>query len=163
DFCFVSTHLPNPQASAIHAALEQAAREQAVVAISGGEPTLNPRLCDYLRYAKQVGVRSIELQTNAIRLADPALADAIAEAGVDIAFVSLHGSRAEICDAITKAPGTWAKTVAGLDQLARVGIRTRVNFVMCQSNAEDFPALVELVAARWPGFVVTFSFVAPST
>jgi MoaA/NifB/PqqE/SkfB family radical SAM enzyme len=163
DFCFVSTHLPNPDASAIHAALEQAAREHAAVAISGGEPTLNPKLCDYLRYAKQLGIRLIELQTNAIRLADPALAAAIAEAGVDTAFVSLHGSRAEICDAVTKAPGTWAKTVAGLDQLARVGIQTRVNFVMCQTNAEDFPATVELVAARWPSFELTFSFVAPST
>jgi MoaA/NifB/PqqE/SkfB family radical SAM enzyme len=163
DFCFVSTHLPNPPASAIHAALEQAKREHASVAISGGEPTLNPKLCDYVRHAKQLGIRSIELQTNAIRLADPSLAEAVAEAGVDTAFVSLHGSRAEICDAVTNAPGTWAKTVAGLDQLARVGVHTRVNFVMCRSNADDFPAAVELVATRWPGFVMTFSFVAPST
>ena len=163
DFCFVSTHLPHPPTSAIHAALEQAARENAIIAISGGEPTLNPKLCDYLRYAKQLGISSIELQTNAIRLADPSLADAIANAGVDTAFVSLHGSKAAICDAITNAPGTWAKTVEGLDQLARVGVHTRVNFVMCQSNAEDFPAVVELVATRWPGFILTFSFVAPST
>ncbi len=163
EFCFVSTHLPNPPSSAIHAALEQAATEQAVVALSGGEPTLNPKLVDYVRYAKQVGVRSIELQTNAIRLADPTRCDRLAKAGIDTAFVSLHGSRAEVCDAITNAPGTWAKTVAGLDQLARVGVRTRVNFVMCSDNADDFPATVELVASRWPSFDLTFSFVAPST
>lgn len=163
DFCFVSTHLPNPPSAAVYAALDQAAREQAAVALSGGEPTLNPELCDYLRYAKQAGVASTELQTNAIRLADPGLCKAVAEAGLDTAFVSLHGSRAEICDPITNAPGTWAKTVAGLDQLARVGIQTRVNFVMCRGNADDFPATVELVTQRWPDFDLTFSFVAPST
>ncbi|MFO7564882.1 MAG: radical SAM protein [Enhygromyxa sp.] len=163
DFCFVSTHLPHPPAAAIYAAIDQAAAEQAALALSGGEPTLNPQLCDYVRYAKRVGVRSVELQTNAIRLADPALCEALVEAGVDTAFVSLHGSQAEICDAITHAPGTWAKTVAGLDQLARAGVHTRVNFVMCRDNAEDFPATVELVASRWPGFDLTFSFVAPST
>ena len=170
DFCFVSTHLPNPPSPAVYAAIDQAAREQAQLALSGGEPTLNPKLGDYLRYAKRAGIGSVELQTNAIRLADPALCEALAEAGLDTAFVSLHGSRAEICDAITNAPGTWAKTVAGLDQLARVGpqpdgsgVRTRINFVMCRGNAEDFPATVELVAQRWPDADLTFSFVAPST
>ncbi|MCA9683262.1 MAG: radical SAM protein, partial [Myxococcales bacterium] len=163
DFCFVSTHLPDPQEQAVRAALEAAAAAGAVVSMSGGEPTLNPRLCDYLRYAKQVGVPAVELQTNAVRLADPQLCAAVVAAGVDTAFVSLHGSRAEICDAITNAPGTWAKTVAGLDQLAAHGVATRVNFVMCRQNADDFPAVVELVASRWPSFDLTFSFVAPST
>nr|WP_255216344.1 radical SAM protein [Pseudenhygromyxa sp. WMMC2535] len=164
DFCFVSTHLPKAESAAIYAAIDAAASAGAAVALSGGEPTLAPALCDYVRHAKAAGVAAIELQTNAIRLADPALCRAVVEAGIDTAFVSLHGSRAEICDAVTNAPGTWAKTVAGLDQLARheqVGVR--VNFVMCQQNAADFPAVVELVASRWPRADLTFSFVAPST
>ncbi|MFV8753194.1 radical SAM protein [Nannocystaceae bacterium ST9] len=163
DFCFVSTHLPAPPEAAVRAAIVEAAREGAAIALSGGEPTLNPRLCDYLRFAREQGVRSIELQTNATRLADPALCQAVIDAGVDTVFVSLHGSRAEIGDAVTQAPGTWVASVAGLDQLAARRQRTRVNFVMCRTNAADFPALVELVARRWPDFDLTFSFVAPST
>ncbi|MEM7155580.1 MAG: radical SAM protein [Myxococcota bacterium] len=163
EFCFVSTHLPNPPHAAVLAAIDQAAREGAHIALSGGEPTLNPRLPEYLRHAKNAGIPSIELQTNAIRLADPQLAQTVIEAGVDTAFVSLHGSRPEICDPVTGAPGTWAKTVAGVDQLARLGVRTRLNFVMCQTNAHDFRATVELVAERWPDFDLTFSFVSPST
>lgn len=163
EFCFVSTHLPNPPHSAVVRAIDEAAREGAHIALSGGEPTLNPRLCEYLRHARRAGVASIELQTNAIRFADPVLAREVVEAGVDTAFVSLHGSRAEVCDAVTGAPGTWAKTVAGLDQLAELGVRTRLNFVMCGTNATDFPATVELVASRWPAFDLTFSFVSPST
>ncbi len=163
DFCFVSTHLPAPPESVVREAIAEAAREGAAIALSGGEPTLNAKLPEYLRFAREQGVRSIELQTNAIRLADPQLCRTIAQAGVDNAFVSLHGSRAEVCDAITNAPGTWEKTVAGLDQLHVNGVRTRINFVMCRGNAEDFPSLVELVATRWPGFDLTFSFVAPST
>ncbi len=163
DFCFVSTHLPAPPESAVRAAIVAAAHEGAAVALSGGEPTLNPRLCEYLRFARELGVRSIELQTNATRLADPAVCQAVIDAGVDTVFVSLHGSRAEIGDLVTQAPGTWVASVAGLDQLALRNQRTRVNFVMCRANAADFPALVELVATRWPAFDLTFSFVAPST
>jgi MoaA/NifB/PqqE/SkfB family radical SAM enzyme len=163
EFCFVSTHLPDPPHSAVLTAIDEAAREGAHVALSGGEPTLNPRLCEYLRHARRAGVASIELQTNAIRLADPELAAAVVQAGVDTVFVSLHGSRADIGDAVTGAPGTWNKTVAGIDELARLGARARLNFVMCRANATDFRATVELVATRWPKLHLTFSFVAPST
>lgn len=163
EFCFVSTHLPNPPHTAVLAAIDQAASEGAYIAFSGGEPTLNPRVTEYIRHAKKAGIQSVELQTNAIRLADPKLAESVIGAGVDTAFVSLHGSRADICDAVTGAPGTWEKTVAGVDQLARLGVRTRLNFVMCQTNATDFRATVELVAERWPDFDLTFSFVSPST
>lgn len=163
DFCFVSTHLPDPPPAAVSRAIDEAAREGAHVALSGGEPTLNPRLLEHVRHARRAGVASIELQTNAIRLADPELAAAVVEAGVDTVFVSLHGSRADIGDAVTGAPGTWNKTVAGIDQLVRLGARARLNFVMCRANANDFGATVELVAARWPKLPLTFSFVSPST
>jgi MoaA/NifB/PqqE/SkfB family radical SAM enzyme len=163
DFCFVSTHLPDPPHSAVLMAIDEAAREGAHIALSGGEPTLNPRLPEYLRHARRAGVASIELQTNAIRLADPELAAAVVQAGVDTVFVSLHGSCADIGDAVTGAPGTWNKTVAGIDELARLGVRARLNFVMCRANATDFRATVELVATRWPRFPLTFSFVSPST
>lgn len=163
EFCFVSTHLPDPPHAAVSRAIDEAAREGAHIALSGGEPTLNPRLPEYLRHARRAGVASIELQTNAIRLADPKLAEVVMQAGVDTVFVSLHGSCAEIGDTVTGAPGTWTKTVAGIDVLARLGARVRLNFVMCRANAADFPATVELVAARWPQFPLTFSFVSPST
>jgi len=163
DFCFVSTHLPFPPEAKVRAAIRACAEAGAALALSGGEPTLNPRLPDYVRYARERGVDHLELQTNAIRLADPDLCAAVLDAGVSTTFVSLHGSQAEICDRITRAPGTWAKTVAGLDQLHAHGAHVRVNFVMCALNARDFLAVVELVATRWPGFIMNFSFVAPST
>ena len=163
DFCFVSTHLPFPPEAAVREAIATCAEEGAALALSGGEPTLNPRLPEYVRYASELGIDLIELQTNAIRLADEALCRAVLDAGVSTTFVSLHGSKAEICDRITNAPGTWAKTVLGLDQLHAQGAEARVNFVMCALNAEDFVSVVELVAARWPRFIMNFSFVAPST
>src|SRR5207244_7666132 len=71
DFCFVSTHLPPAGDVAVRAAIEAAGREAAVLVLSGGEPTMNPRLLDYVRLAKAAGVRAIELQTNATRLDAP--------------------------------------------------------------------------------------------
>ncbi len=162
-FCFVSTHLPPADDADIEAAIDDIGARRGMVAFSGGEPTLNPRLPDYARRAHAAGVREVELQTNAVRLAEPGLAQTLADAGVDIAFVSLHGATAAVSDAITEAPGTHRRTLAGIDNLRAAGIRVRLNYVLCTPNHHEFPAFVELVAARWPGVPINCSFVAPST
>lgn len=163
DFCFVSTHLPAPEDEQIRAAIREAGEANAILALSGGEPTLNPRLVDYARLARKVGVRELEVQTNATRLAEPGLLDALVDAGVDTLFISLHGSTAQVCESVTAAPGTFDSTVAGIDAAYRTSLRTRLNFVFCQDNLADFPNVIRLVAARWPRIELTLSFVAPST
>ena len=162
-FCFVSTHLPSAKEEAIEAGILEVARQGGLVTLSGGEPTLNPRLLHYVALARREGAREIELQTNATKLGDRALTEALVTAGLDVAFVSLHGSRAEISDVVTEAPGTFEKTVAGLDELHRTTLTVRINFVFCQANYRDFPAFVELVSTRWPRASITVSFVGPST
>jgi hypothetical protein len=162
-FCFVSTHLPSADDTDVRAAIAEAAHEGALLALSGGEPTLNPRLAEYVRFAKESGVREVELQTNATRLIDSARVSQLEEAGVDVAFVSLHGSHAELSDRVTGAPGTFEQTVSGIDRLHRSKIAVRLNFVHSALNAHDFPDYVRMVAARWPGVTLTISVVAPST
>ena len=163
EFCFVSTHLPPPAEAAVRTAIETAAKEKAVVVLSGGEPTLNPRLVEYVQLAKQGGALAVELQTNATRLVDRTLTRALAAAGLDQAMVSLHGSTAEISDGITGVPGTFDATLRGIDELVLTSVRVRLNFVFCQTNREDFPRLVDLVAARWPTAAIVFSFVGSHT
>jgi MoaA/NifB/PqqE/SkfB family radical SAM enzyme len=162
-FCFVSTHLPAPPQPRVEAAIDEIATMRGILVLSGGEPTLDPRLPEYVRRGKAHGACEIELQTNATRLHDPALCQALADAGLDIAFVSLHGASAAVSDSVTAAPGTYARTLAGLDQLRDAGIRMRINFVLCELNRHELPAFVALVAARWPQAAITISFVGMST
>jgi MoaA/NifB/PqqE/SkfB family radical SAM enzyme len=162
-FCFVSTHLPTASDDAVEKAIVDIARRGGVLVLSGGEPTLNPRLLDYVRLGKREGAVEIELQTNAMNLAGDALAARLKDAGVDQAFISLHGSTAAISDAVTDAPGTFVKTVAGIDAVMQTGMRTRINFVFCETNYADFPRYVEMVSERWPGAGIVVSFVAGST
>ncbi len=163
DFCFVSTHLPAPDENDVRAAILEIARQHGVLQLSGGEPTLNPRVCDYVRLGKTEGAVAVELQTNAIRLADERLTKNLEEAGLDVAFVSLHAARAEISDALTRAPGTFDKTLLGLDALARTTIRIRLNFVFCVPNQHDFPDFVRLAAARWPKAEINVSIASAFT
>ncbi|MBK8234173.1 MAG: radical SAM protein [Deltaproteobacteria bacterium] len=163
-FCFVSTHLPAAPRDAVAAAIDDIAGRGGVLVLSGGEPTLDPGLLDWVRRGKAGGALEVELQSNATRI-DDALAQALVDAGLDSAFISLHGASADTSDAVTVAPGTFAATCAGLDALARLHdrLRLRINFVVCRRNHHEFPAFVALVHARWPHAAITVSFVAPST
>jgi hypothetical protein len=78
-------------------------------------------------------------------------------------MISLHGATAEVSDAVTGAPGTFVATLKGVDALVRTPVRVRLNFVFCQENRDDFPAVVDLVAGRWPTAGIVFSFVGSHT
>ena len=162
-FCFVSTHLPAAADEAVEAAIRAAGRAGRKITLSGGEPTLHPRLPELVRLAKSVTDRPVQLQTNAIRLADAALVGALVEAGLDEAFVSLHGASAAVADAVTHAPGTFARTVVGLDNLHAAVPVLQINFVICQANQHELCDWIALLADRWPRALANLSFVAPST
>lgn len=162
-FCFVSTHLPPPEDAAVRAAISTAAARGARIVLSGGEPTLNRRLLEYITLAKSASVRPVELQTNAVLLDDPALVDGLVGAALDHVFVSLHGVTAEVSDAVTSAPGTFERTIRGIDNLARTSMRLYLNFVLCEANQHELVAFVRFVTERWPRARINFSFVAPST
>lgn len=162
-FCFVSTHLPAPREALVHSAIDAIGAKRGILVLSGGEPTLSPALIDYVERGRAAGAQEIELQTNATRLGTTDLPQRLASAGVDIAFVSLHGATAATSDRVTAAPGTFVQTLAGLDALSRTSIRLRLNFVLCELNRTEFPAFVDLVAKRWPRAEVTVSFVGMST
>jgi MoaA/NifB/PqqE/SkfB family radical SAM enzyme len=163
DFCFVSTHLPAPDDVDVRNAIVEISRQGGVLQLSGGEPTLNPRVCEYVKLGKSEGAVAVELQTNAVRLADEQLTLSLEEAGLDVAFVSLHGAHADISDGITRAPGTFEKTLRGIDALSRTKVHVRLNFVFCEPNRRDFPDFVRLVASRWPRAEINVSIASAFT
>jgi MoaA/NifB/PqqE/SkfB family radical SAM enzyme len=163
-FCFVSTHLPPAEEEAVRKAIVDAGKAGVRIMLSGGEPTLNANLVDYVKLAKAHSRHPVGLQSNAIRLADRELTRALVDAGIEEAFISLHGSTAEISDAITEAPGTFEKTVIGVDHLhAETSVFLILNFVIHEKNIEDLLPYVRLVASRWPRAYLNISFVAPSS
>ncbi len=162
-FCFVSTHLPPPEDPAVRTAILAAARQDARIVLSGGEPTLNRRLLEHIALAKSVSKRPVELQTNAVLLDDPEVVEALVAAGLDHVFVSLHGVTSEVSDTVTGAPGTFVRTVVGIDNLARTTMRLFLNFVLCEANQHELVPFVRFVLARWPRAGINLSFVAPST
>ena len=114
--------------------------------ILGGEPLLRGDLADIIRAAKHEA-RSpfITMYTNAT-LATPELSSELKAAGLDAAIVSLLSHRAEVHDACTGQPGSWAATVRGLGRMSDAGIKIYTFTPVHRPNAEDVPDIHEFVA-----------------
>jgi len=117
--------------------------------ISGGEPTLDSKLETYIRHARAVGFDTITLETNAIQFSKSALAERLRDAGLSDCFVSLHSGDAATSDAITRAPGTFARTVAGIGALLAAGVPVHLNCVMTREGIAHLGGVPDFVHSQY--------------
>jgi MoaA/NifB/PqqE/SkfB family radical SAM enzyme len=115
--------------------------------LTGGEPTLHKRLGALVRCAKALGYHPIQVQTNGRLLSYPHVVRALVDAGVTEFSPSLHGSTAPLHDGLTRAPGSWAESVAGIRGALDSGAVVVTNSVITRANTEDLPQLVSLLAS----------------
>ncbi len=115
------------------------------LSFTGGEPTLRKDLPELIRYAKGKGLR-VNLITNGVKLADMAFVQSLADAGLDSAQVSIEGGSAEVHDAITRNPGSWAKATQGVKNLRACNIHAHTNTTICGRNRDHLQELVEFAA-----------------
>lgn len=113
--------------------------------ISGGEPMLDASLDGYIRRAVELGFEEVTLETNAVQCAKPGLAERLRDAGLSLAFVSMHSGDAAVSDRITRAPGTHARTVKGVHALLDARVPVKFNAVMTGEGLDQLAGL--------PGFL----------
>jgi len=115
------------------------------VLFTSGEPTLEPELCTYIEWAKQRGFRVIGLVTNGRRLAYRGYARELLDAGLNRVTVSIHGHTATLHDGQTRTPGSFEQSLAGLDEIVRLGrrrhLRVHTSTVL---NRRTLPYLEEI-------------------
>jgi MoaA/NifB/PqqE/SkfB family radical SAM enzyme len=117
---------------------------------SGGEPTVRPDLPEILRYAKGLGIDEQNIQTNARRLSDRVYLEDLRDAGLTSCFVSIHGPEAGVHDWLTRSPGAFDQTCAGLANLDGLGMPFVTNAVICKQNYRHLGALVTNLSRTFP-------------
>jgi MoaA/NifB/PqqE/SkfB family radical SAM enzyme len=115
--------------------------------LTGSEITLRRDLPELARRARAAGFQHVRIQTHGMHLAQPAYCDALLEAGVDEYFVSVAGPDAETHDAITTVPGSFEKTLRGLEILDdHAGAVTLTNTVVTSRSFHLLEQVVDRLA-----------------
>lgn len=122
--------------------------------VTGGEPTLWPRLAELI--ARATGVHGLEvlLETNAIRMRQPHVIEELRAAGLRTLFVSYHSADAATSDQMTRAPRTHANTEKGIAAWLAAGLEVQLNCVVQPQNvqqlAEHGRAIVQRFVKPYP-------------
>ena len=121
-------------------------KEQAkvpTVSFTGGEPTLRSDLPELVETAKDIGMR-VNLITNGTSITQ-SLAKELAEAGLDSAQVSLEGPDEKIHDAMTQVPGSFKKTLRGIEALRQTGIHLHTHTTITTINEPHLERQLALI------------------
>jgi len=117
------------------------------VVFTGGEPTLHPDILEIVRKARELGYRSIQIQTNGRMFSYSKFCREVVEAGATEVSPALHGHLAALHDYLTTVPGSFDQTVAGIKNLKKMGVLTVTNTVITRSNFRHLPEIAELLVS----------------
>jgi MoaA/NifB/PqqE/SkfB family radical SAM enzyme len=119
------------------------------VLFASGEPTLSKRLVFFVSLAKKYGYESIDVVTNGRKLANEAFCRELLGAGLTEFNVSLHGSRKEVHEKLTRAPGSFDEAFLGLCNLSFLKRDYKfsfyVNFLLNKINYKDLENFLRLM------------------
>ncbi len=107
------------------------------VCFTSGEPTTRPELPEFVAWAKELGFRRISMMTNGRRAGHLPYAVALAKAGMNRFYISIHGHTAKLHEGLTRTPESFDQTVAGLDAVAklkRYGVELHTSTVLTERN-----------------------------
>ncbi len=113
-----------------------------VLILSGGEPLLRPDIFEIAHRAKTMGFYTA-LSSNGTLITEENI-DRIAAVDFNYVGVSLDGI-AGTHDRFRRKEGAFDESLDGIRLCRELGVKVGVRFTMTQDNADDLPALLDLV------------------
>jgi cyclic pyranopterin phosphate synthase len=121
------------------------------VCFTSGEPTTRPELPDLVAWAKELGYRRISVMTNGRRLSHLPYAAALAKAGMNRFYISIHGHTKKLHEGLTRTPESFEQTAAGLASVARLkrfGVELHTSTVITDRNLPHLLEIYRFLRAR---------------
>jgi len=115
------------------------------VVFTGGEPTVHPNLVECIQYARHIGYKEIQIQSNGRSFADMEYVKKLLTAGVTEFSPSIHGFRAETHDILVGSPWAWKQVIEWIRNLRKLNQLIIINSVITEQNFREIPALASLL------------------
>ena len=136
------------------------------LSLDGGEPTLRSDLPKIILAALKLDYRWVRVMTNGVLMSNPAAVARFTavKPGKRLKFcVSLHSQFPGVSDKLTGVPGSFARTLQGIDNLLAAGFDVSLSHVITSLNYRALPAFADFVRKRFNGRIknVLLSYIYP--
>lgn len=121
------------------------------VCFTSGEPTTNPRLLQWVKWAKAAGVSRVSVMTNGRALSYEKYAKALVAGGMNRFYISIHGHTQRLHEGLTRTPKSFEQTVAGLEMVskfARYGVELHTSTVLTKRNLPHLADIYRFLRER---------------
>ncbi|MDD4981697.1 MAG: radical SAM protein [Candidatus Omnitrophota bacterium] len=135
--------------------------QDAKIDFTGGEPTIRKDLPKLIRYARLQGIETVQVQTNALKLADKGYLRSLQKAGLNKIFVGLHSFSPSVHDSLLGLPGAFEKCIKGVRNAILAGIEVTLNPVITSRNYKELPDYMLKVATLKKVNFISLSVVQP--
>ncbi|MFW9873759.1 MAG: radical SAM protein [Candidatus Thorarchaeota archaeon] len=115
------------------------------VVFTGGEPTIRDDIIELVSYAKKLGFKGIQIQTNARMLSYKNLCRELINAGANEFSPAIHGHIADLHGYLTRSKGSFNQTVQAIKNLRALDQYIITNTVVVKPNYRYLPKLAKLL------------------
>lgn len=115
------------------------------VVLTGGEVTIRDDFFDIVKLTRDLGYKTIQIQTNGRMFSSLEFCKKTIEAGATEFSPALHGDCAEQHDFLTRAKGSFSQTVKGIRNLKSLDAPFLTNTVVVKPNYRNVPKIAKLL------------------
>ncbi len=116
-----------------------------MVVLTGGEPLLRRDLEDIVTHGSDLGLAMV-VGSNGIMLTERRVAS-LQRAGLLGVGISVDSLKADKHDQFRGKPGSWARTMAGIEQCRRQELSFQLHFSVTDDNVGETTAMIEFASA----------------
>jgi molybdenum cofactor biosynthesis enzyme MoaA len=120
-------------------------REVTRVALTGGEPTLHPRLLDIVSQARSIGFDHIRIYTHGRSLRRNRLIDRLIDAGLTHLMISLFGPDKAMHEEASGDVGSYEETISGIEVAASADVHLVVNCPVTSINVRALGSYLDVL------------------
>ncbi len=138
-------HLGNKTPEQIRGNLDESRKRCSSVVFTGGEPTIRKDIFELVSYAKNLGYKTIQIQTNGRMLAYKNFCKKLIDAGANQFSPAIHGHIPKLHDFLTRGKGSFLQVVQGIKNLKEFGQDIITNTVVVKPNYRYLPDIARLL------------------
>lgn len=114
------------------------------IVFTGGEPTIRKDLIELVALAKEIGFKTIQIQSNGRMFVYEKFCRDIVAAGANEFALALHGHTEELHNYLTQAD-SFRQIVGGIKTLKKMGQKVIMNTVITKSNYRHLPEIAKVL------------------
>lgn len=136
------------------------------ITFTGGEPTLDKNLINYIKLARRNKIKNIILQTNGLMLSYPEYTSLLKNAGLTKVFLPFHSADPDKFDSLAQLKGSYKKVIEAIKNIIDSNLALELNIVINSLNYLGLLDTVKFIEKEFPTLLkskqlFSFSFIQP--